>query len=262
MQGRFIWPLVFSLGFLSACGSSDSDSPNDVSEPAINQRFAVDADGRQLALLCYGEGSPTVFLEPGDGGSGDEFSLVMRPLGERTTTCTYDRTGFGRSDPPSKTRRTLDDAVADLHVLIEAADLPVPFVHVGASGGGSIALFYASRYPDDVAAVVLLDVSQDDPREGEKIFPGAQAWRNAEHLDNVDAARRMIRLPPLALGDIPLRVITAAEGQSNASQNQSAWLRLSSEAEQTTLPGGHDLVEENPDGVVAEIEKLLDVIED
>lgn len=262
MCRRSVWPFLLSLAFLSACGGSDSNSPNDVSQPAIDESFAVDADGRQLALLCYGEGSPTVFLEPGDGGSGDEFSYVMRPLGERTTTCTYDRPGSGRSDPPSKARRTLDDATGDLHALIEAADLPLPFVHVGASGGGYIALYYASRYPDDVTGVVLLDVAQDDPKEGAKIFPGAKAWRNQEHLDNVDAASRMMRLPPLALEDIPLRVITAGDGQASAEKNQSAWLKLSSDAQQTTLAGGHDLVEENTQGVVAEIQELLDTIDD
>jgi hypothetical protein len=44
-------------------------------------------------------------------------------------------------------------------------------------------------------------------------------------------------------------------------ENQSYWLKLSSDAQQTTLPGGHDLVEENTEGVVAEIQKLLDAIE-
>ena len=260
MHERIVWPLMLSLVFLSACGGSGGDSLNDVSEPTIEESFAVDADGRQLALLCYGEGSPTVFLEPGDGGSGDEYSFVMRPLGEQTTTCTYDRPGFGRSDPPSKARRTLDDATGDLHALIEAADLPLPFVHVGASGGGPIALYYAARYPDDVAGVVLLDVTKDDPEEGAKFFPGAQAWKNAEHLDVVDAVRRVTRLAPLALEDTPLRVITAAEGASDAG-NQSYWLKLSSDAQQTKLAGGHDLVEENTEGVIAEVQKLLDAIE-
>jgi pimeloyl-ACP methyl ester carboxylesterase len=261
MQGRHLWPLILSLIFLSACGGSGGDSPNDVSEPAIDESFAVDTDGRQIALLCYGEGSPTVFLEPGSDGAGDEFSYVMRPLGERTTTCTYDRPGFGRSDPPSQARRALDDATVDLQALIEAADLPLPFVHVGASAGGPIALYHASRYPDDVAAVVLLDVTQDDPKELAKFFPGAKAWRNPEHLDYGDAARRILRLPPLALEDIPLRVITAAEGQAIEEENQAYWLKLSSVAQQTTLAGGHDLVEENTEGVVAEIRKLLDSID-
>jgi pimeloyl-ACP methyl ester carboxylesterase len=265
----FAWVLgVVCLAVVSTgCGSSD-DSPSaaassiatDVSQPVIDDRFAADADGRQLALLCYGEGSPTVFLEPGDDGSGDEFSFIMRRLAERTMTCTYDRPGSGRSDPPSQARRTLEDATADLHALIVAADLPLPFVHVGASGGGYIALYYASRYRDDVAGVVLLDVAKDDPKEGAKIFPGAQAWRNPEHLDNVDAMRRVVRLPPLALEDIPLQVITAADGPATAEKNQSYWLKLSSDAQQTTLPGGHDLTEENSDGVVAEIRALLDAI--
>ena len=91
------------------------------------------------------------------------------------------------------------------------------------------------------------------------MFPGAQAWRNPEHLDQVDAARKVSELPPLALGEIPLRAITASDGDD---ADQSALLELSSDAQQTTLSGGHDLAEENTQGVVAEIKKLLDVIED
>jgi pimeloyl-ACP methyl ester carboxylesterase len=252
---------MLSLLFLSACGSG-SDSPNDVSEPAIDESFVVDADGRQLALLCNGEGSPTVFLEPGDGGSGDEFSFVMRPLRERTTTCTYDRPGFGRSDPPSQARRTLDDATGDLHALIEAADLPVPFVHVGASGGGYIALYYASRYRDEVAGVVLLDVAQDDPKEGAKLFSGRESVGEPRTPRQRRRHESSTALSPLALEDIPLRVITAAEGPAIAEKNQSAWLKLSSDAQQTTLSGGHSLTQDNPDGVVAEIQMLLDAIDD
>ena len=80
MQSRSALALAVLVVSLSACGA-DSDFPNDVSEPTIDQHFAVDPDGRQLALLCYGEGSPTVFLEPGDGGSGDEFTFIMPTRG-------------------------------------------------------------------------------------------------------------------------------------------------------------------------------------
>lgn len=263
MQARFVLPLALSLIFASACGSSERDSPSDVFEPTISERVTVGADEQQVALLCYGEGSPVVFLEPGDDGDGTDGSdPVLRQLAERTMACTYARLGAGSSDVPSESRRTLDDVVAVLHALFEASDVPRPLVHVGVSGGGYIAVYHASRYPDDVAGVVLLDVSQDDPKEGAKIFPGAEAWNNAEHLDVVDAARRTMRLAPLALGDIPLRVITASDGPPEAEENQSTWLRLSSDAQQTTLVGGHALAEENPNGVAAEVARLLDAIED
>jgi pimeloyl-ACP methyl ester carboxylesterase len=248
----------------TGCGG-DNGSANDVSEPMIDERFTVGSERKQVALVCFGEGSPLVFLEPGDDASGiEEFTTVrlLRPLAEEGTACTYDRLGAGGSDPPSESRRTLDDTVRVLHGLVEQADLAVPFVHVGVSGGGYIALYYASRYPDDVAGVVLLDVAHEDPKEGAKLFPGAKAWNNPEHVDNVDAVRRVVHLPPLAFSDTPLRVITASEGPSSAEENQSAWLKHSSDAQQTTLAGGHNLSEENPDGVVAEIRKLLDAVDE
>lgn len=246
---------------ITGCGG-DNGSADDVSEPTIAERFTVGSERKQVALLCFGEGSPLVFLEPGDGGDGrGEFAAVLRPLAEKGTACTYDRLGAGGSDPSSESRRTLDDIVELLHDLVEEADLRAPFVHVGASAGGSIALYHASRYPDEVAGIVLLDVSHDDPKEGARLFPGAKAWNNPEHVDWVDAARRMERLPPLAFDDTPLRVVTASEGSPRAEENQSAWLKLSSDAQQTTLVGGHDLAGENPHGVVAEIQRLLDAVD-
>ncbi len=61
-------------------------------------------------------------------------------------------------------------------------------------------------------------------------------------------------------GDIPLLVVTATEGYETVKQ-QSAWLRVSSRSRQMTLEGGHDLHEENPDGVITEIESTLESIE-
>jgi pimeloyl-ACP methyl ester carboxylesterase len=212
-------------------------------------------------MRCLGEGSPVIILESGTDGSGlEEYALLMEPLAERTMTmtCTYDRPGAGQSDPPSERRRTLDDTVADLHDLVEAAGLAAPFVLVGSSGGGGIAVYYAGRYPEDVAGLVMLDPAHPTGDLG-KEFPGAMGWRNPEHLDYVDADQRLFRHPP-NLGDIPLRIVTATGGQSNAKA-QSFWLDISSRAEQTTIEGGHDLSSENPDGVVAEVESLLGAIE-
>ena len=234
-----------------------STASNDISEPVIDGRFPVGADGHELAMLCLGEGSPTIILVSGDGDAISQFAGLMDPLAERTLTCAYDRLGTGQSDPPTERRRTIDDVVADLHRLLDAAKVPGPYLLVGQSLGGNVAHYYAGRYPERVAGVVLLDVGLPTGDLG-KEFPGPLGWRNAEHVDWVDADRRGARRL-LPLGDIPLVVVTATEGYESVKQ-QSAWLRVSSRSRQTTLEGGHDLHEENPDGVVAEIESTLEAI--
>jgi pimeloyl-ACP methyl ester carboxylesterase len=238
--------------------SASSTESTDVSGPVIDERFAVGA-GHELAMRCFGQGSPVIILESGSDGSGiEEFAVLMQPLAKRTMTCTYDRSGAGQSGPPSERRRTLGDAAVDLHDLVNGAGLAEPFVLVGASGGGGLVVHYAGRYPDQVAGVVLLDVPAPTG-DLDKEFPGAMGWRNPEHLDYVAADRQLARHPP-SLGTIPLRIVTATDGQSNV-MDQSFWLDLSSRAEQTTLEGGHDLSSENPAGVVAEIQSTLDAIQ-
>ncbi len=228
MRPSFVVLLLVVLS--SGCGS-DSDSSSvattppsatstesaDVSGPVIDDRFAVGA-GYELEMRCYGEGSPVIIFEAGTDGSGlEEYAALMRPLAERTMVCTYDRPGYGQSDPPSsERRRTLDDTATNLHDLAEAAGLAPPFVLAGASGGGLLVVNYAGRYPDQVAGVVLLDVPAPN-KDLDKEMPGAMGWRNPEHLDYV-AAERQLALHPPSLGDIPLLVVTATSGQSNAEE--------------------------------------------
>ncbi len=246
-----------TTGAGTTTSTETSTASNDVSEPVIDGRFPVGADRHELAILCLGEGSPTIILESGDGDAISQFAGLMDPLAKRTLTCAYDRLGTGQSDRPTERRRTIDDVVADLHRLLDAANVPGPYLLVGQSLGGNVAHYYAGRYPARVAGVVLLDVGLPTGDLG-KEFPGPLGWRNPEHVDWVDADRRGARRL-LPLGDIPLVVVTATDGQSSV-KDQSAWLRLSSRSRQTTLEGGHDLHEENPGGVVAEIEATLDAV--
>ena len=238
--------------------SETSTASNDVSEPVIDGSFPVGAGGRELAMFCLGGGSPTIILMSGDGDATSQYASLMDPLAKRTLTCAYDRLGTGQSDPPDKRRRTIDDVVADLHRLLEVAKVPGPYLLVGQSLGGNVAHYYAGRYPARVAGVVLFDVGPPTGDLG-KEFPGALGWKNPEHVDWVDADRRGARRL-LPLGDIPLVVVTATEEGDENLKQQSRWLRVSSRSRQTTLKGGHDLHEENPDGVIKVIESTLEAI--
>src|SRR6185503_1718295 len=59
----------------------------------------------------------------------------------------------------------------DLHLLLDRAHVPGPFVLVGHSSGAQYVRIFAGRYPHDVAGMVLLDGQPPEAFEGLPIFP-------------------------------------------------------------------------------------------
>jgi pimeloyl-ACP methyl ester carboxylesterase len=117
-----------------------------------------DVGGHRLHLDCTGTGSPTVVLENGLNEITPLWSGVTAQVARTTRICAYDRAGQGWSedaDGPQDGR-----AVAtDLHALLARAGESGPYVLVGHSSGGTLAMTYAARYPGQVAGMVLLDSS-------------------------------------------------------------------------------------------------------
>jgi pimeloyl-ACP methyl ester carboxylesterase len=238
--------------------SSSSPSPRaDVmAEATIYRRFAIGKEGAEVQLQCFGAGGPTIVLEVGTDSSGlEDFpDTFVRPLAEQRMTCVYDRLGTGQSDKPSKPRRTIDDAVSVLHELLNDAAVPKPYGLVGSSGGGNIVAQYALRHSSDVAGLVLLDVPRPVADLG-KEFPGPLAWKNIEHIDWPAAERQQTQLR-MPVGDFPVMIVTAADGDSSKS-DQAYWTDLSPRARQIVMQGGHNLYEEYPEEVAAEILSTL-----
>ena len=120
----------------------------------------VDVGGRTLHALCSGAGAPTVVLEAGASAFAIDWSLVQPGIARSNRVCSYDRAGYGWSEPGGP--ETADRVVADLHAMLQAAGEKPPFVLVGASRGGLFVRLYAARYPDDVSGMVLVDPSHED----------------------------------------------------------------------------------------------------
>src|SRR5262245_33915388 len=59
----------------------------------------VDIGGRKLHLLCAGQGSPTVVLEPSGLGTVLQYRAVQAALAGEQRVCAYDRAGQGWSEP-------------------------------------------------------------------------------------------------------------------------------------------------------------------
>jgi pimeloyl-ACP methyl ester carboxylesterase len=156
-----------------------AQSSTPAAEPATMDDYAglVDIGGRSLYLECHGTGSPTVILVAGYRASGRFWSddllqpdaprqMVLAGVAETTRVCSYDRPGtvasIGEDDFVSRSDaiaqpRTAPEVVAELHALLQAAEIPGPYVLAGHSMGGFFARLYASTYPDEVVGLVLVD---------------------------------------------------------------------------------------------------------
>jgi pimeloyl-ACP methyl ester carboxylesterase len=121
----------------------------------------IDLGGRRLHVQCAGTGSPTVIVENGGGSFSVEWALVQREVAKYTGICTYDRAGYAWSD-----RGPADDGIEqimdDLNLLLRRANIPPPYVFVGASLGCIYARAYQRRFPEQVAGLVFVDGTHDE----------------------------------------------------------------------------------------------------
>ena len=122
----------------------------------------VDVGGHRLHLHCTGSGSPTVVLEPGLGGASSDLGWVQPAVARDSRVCVYDRAGRGWSDAAEGPQDAARIA-AELHTLLEKAEVPGPYVLVGHSFGGLYVQTFAANYPGQVAGLVLLDSTAPIP---------------------------------------------------------------------------------------------------
>ncbi len=186
---------------------------------------------------------------------------------------------------------------ADLRALLTNAGLPGPYVLVGQSVGGLNVRVYATRYPEDVVGMVLVDSMHEDqfltlgpmlpppfPGEPAEITGLRQFWtvdwtdpmKNAEGIDFV--ASRAQGHAVTTLGDLPLIVLTAdyenaPELSAAPAEFRRAWAArwwelqgrlaaLSSASTHTLVPGsGHFIQRDAPDAVVAAIREIVAMVQ-
>jgi pimeloyl-ACP methyl ester carboxylesterase len=137
-----------------------------------------------------------VVLLGGSGGFSPTWALVQPEVARFTRVCSYDRAGYGGSDPlPEGTEPTADAAERDLHALLHAAGVPAPYVLVAHSLGAFHARLFVARHPEEVAGLVLVDANHED--EWSERFP-------PEHQRGLRLVSRMVGLvAALARAGIP-----------------------------------------------------------
>jgi pimeloyl-ACP methyl ester carboxylesterase len=150
-------------------------------------------DGLHVRML--GDRGPTVVFEAGLAATSLNWSGVQPRVAARARTISYDRAGLGWS-PPRRGSRTLRRWTDDLHRLLRTLDATRPIVLVGHSFGTFVARVYASRFPGDVAALVLIDPPVAEPLAQPSVPRRLQLWRAAffSQLTGLCASVGIVRL--------------------------------------------------------------------
>lgn len=273
----------------TACGDSRKPSASAAPSPSTTATTApavgrpttdvdemVRIDNGQMHIRCTGAGDTTVVLIAGwDAGDGS-WDAIEPTVSQQARICSYAKFGTGSSDAASTTQ-TFATQADDVHALLVAIDEPGPYVILGHSFGGSIAVTFASKHPDEVTGLILLDASPTTwpttvctvpsyaPACDLMHDPGA----NAERLDVFRAFDEVAGIT--TLGDLPMTVMTGAHRDSAGltpeelarldslwADGQRHWSSLSSASSIVTVERtGHHIEVDQPQYVVDEVLKLV-----
>lgn len=129
--------------------------------PPRGRMIALEAGATHLQ--CVGTGSPAIVLDSGIGAATFEWARLQPRLAALTTTCSWDRPGYGWSDPIAGARDST--SVANLlHQTLTRAGIAPPYIVAGHSLGGLHARAFAFQFPHQTAALVLVEsISKHTP---------------------------------------------------------------------------------------------------
>ena len=148
---------------------------------------SVDVGGYDLNIDCIGKGSPTVVLVSGLGVPASGWRLVQPGIASFTRVCSYDRAGYGWSDP-GPMPRTLSQLAKELHTLLEDAGEKPPYIFVGHSFGKGSVLVYNKLYRNEVAGMVLAEGGPNKLKLPASILAPAEADLRRRERDRTYAS--------------------------------------------------------------------------
>ncbi|MDC8004155.1 alpha/beta hydrolase [Aureisphaera galaxeae] len=120
----------------------------------------VDIGGYALHLNVMGTGSKTIIIEAGAGAFSLQWLEFQKTLSKHFTVITYDRAGYGWSDP-SPYSRTAKVIAEELHTALTKLEKKGPYILMGHSYGGLVIKTFLNNYPKDVEALILADAATE-----------------------------------------------------------------------------------------------------
>lgn len=120
----------------------------------------VEVDGRNMSVYIEGTGDMTIVFMSGGGTCSPilDFKSLYSLLSDQYQVAVVEKFGYGFSDVVDKSR-DIDSILEDTRAALKGAGLTAPYVLCPHSMSGFEALYWAQKYPDEVSAVIGLDMA-------------------------------------------------------------------------------------------------------
>jgi pimeloyl-ACP methyl ester carboxylesterase len=125
---------------------------------------------------------------------------IQPQIAQFTRVCSYDRAGYGWSEP-GPMPRTIPRMANELKALLDASGEKSFCVMVAASLGGPIVRLYAGLYPNDAAGTILVDAAHEDQQKrAQSVQPPELIAENNREVESYRRSERLRRPFMLHLG--------------------------------------------------------------
>lgn len=120
----------------------------------------VTVGSKQMHVYSMGDGEETIVLLPGFTVPlpSADFAPLMRELSKNYSVVCIEYFGVGFSDT-IETPRTNENYTNEIRSALAAAGFSAPYILMPHSGSGIYCEYYATKYPEEVRAIIMLDTT-------------------------------------------------------------------------------------------------------
>ena len=156
----------------------------------------IEIDGHDMCIYTEGEGEHTIVFLSGSGTPSPilDFKSLYSKLTDEYRIVVIEKFGYGFSDVVD-TERSFDTMLREDREILEKAGIEAPFILCPHSMSGIEAILWAQEYPDEVEALIGLDMALPD----------------AYDVLDLRGAERMERLSGLAVDMGFLRIVNVED---------------------------------------------------
>ena len=120
----------------------------------------ITVNNKKMYVSVLGKGSNTIVILPGAGcvGTVELYRPLAKELAKTNRVVIVEYFGYGFSDDTSE-ERTIENIVSEIRLCLKKLEISNNIILMPHSQSGLYSLYYAENYPDEIKAIIGLDMT-------------------------------------------------------------------------------------------------------